>query len=139
MPTDVSPGLSAGATADVVDDVVDESATAWVSGSDVIHLDLSCSGLDRMREFGKDPEDTFTRISYTDPTDLVSRWVAGKMTSLCRLCATETVIAAVLAAHPLPDPDDGVFVTFALIGMAVGWLVRTIAYATRRVPAPPSE
>lgn len=88
------------------------SVTAWVSGSDIAHLDPDgCDGLDKMREHGRDPRLVFRPTVVARNSDLAELARTGVRFSLCRLCAVDPVLRDVFTAHLSPH-GPRVFATF---------------------------
>lgn len=72
-----------------------DTRTAWQSNTGCIHWTLECTGLDILRDRGKDPAEELSAVPYTDPLELAK--VDGEESTLCRLCALEPVAVAALA------------------------------------------
>lgn len=86
--------------------------TAWVSGQDIAHLDPEgCTGLDMMREHGRDPRLIFRPTAVARAADLAALAVTEVQFSLCRLCAVDPVLQDVFTAHQ-GQPGPRVFATF---------------------------
>lgn len=72
--------------------------SAYVSRTGKGHLSLDCTGLDRMREAGRNPVEHLIRYDATSPSLLF----AGPDFDPCRLCAIEDVALDILTAPASP-------------------------------------
>lgn len=84
--------------------------TAYVSGTGTGHLDLTCSGLDRMREAGRDPGEHLNPRAATldelfDPDGGIVP---------CRICALETVLMELVTRPPLGGPKLFIVTSFGV-------------------------
>lgn len=109
-------------TKDATAPTVTIQRAVWVSSSNIGHVDLQCSGLDRMREAGRDPAEYLDPHTYARRLIEVFNPVDGPHeVRPCRICALEPVLIEMFRDTPIRQPGT-VFVITGLGGKTLGTL-----------------